>query len=180
MIKLNAAPVLLIYHLSTDEKTGKSKVDGVPVPIYLSEELTGLCVDSESDSLTISSDYIPVLDSQKKDEAGMPIKVQQRGETQQAKIALKANKNAIGLNILLPLLKSILSLIFAKKEYRIAYLNQNVLIFNARLNSYSMDPGSNDTLVKIEITLDVLPEKAKDADGSAPVQVSAANLEDIL
>ena len=37
MIKLNAAPVFLIYHLSTDEKTGKSKVDGVPVPIYLSE-----------------------------------------------------------------------------------------------------------------------------------------------
>ena len=167
MIKRNAAPVFLIYHLSTDEKTGKSKVDGVPVPIYLSDELTGLCVDSESDS-------------QKKDEAGMPIKVQQRGETQQAKIALKANKNAIGLNILLPLLKSILSLVFAKKEYRIAYFNQNVLIFNARLNSYSMDPGSNDTLVKIEITLDVLPEKTKDADGSAPVQVSAANLEDIL
>lgn len=154
MIKLNAAPVFLIYKLHKT-KDGLMQA-GVPVPIYLDEELTGLGVANEEDGLSISSDYIPVLNG-KPGADGKSIKVLQRGESQSTRITLVGEKNSIGLNILLPLMKSILSQVFAQREYRIAYFNQNVLIFNARLTGYQMTPGEDDTKVTISITLEVVP-----------------------
>lgn len=155
MIKLNADPVFLFYKLHK-LKDGKLQ-EGAPIPVYLSQNITGICVDNEEDSLSISTDYIPVLGEQKSTDNS--IKVQQRGESRKVRITLIASKNSVGLNILLPLMKSILSYAFAQKEYKIAYFNQNVLIFNARLAGYQMIPGSDDTKVSITVTLEVLPDK---------------------
>lgn len=174
MIKQNAAPVFLFYKLS---KTKDGLTQGsVPVPIYLDENLTGLGVANEEDSLNISSDYIPVLASERSGEDGRSIKVLQRGESQATRITLVGERNSIGLNILLPLMKSILSLVFAQKEYRVAYFNQNILIFNARLTGYQMTPGDNNTKVNISITLEVLPEKE---DKSSKLTVKGGKLENI-
>lgn len=173
MIKLNAAPVFLIYKLHTT-KDGLMQA-GVPMPIYLDEELTGLGVANESDSLSISSDYVPVLNGNPGKD-GKSIKVLQRGENQQTSITLVGEKNSIGLNILLPLMKSILSQVFAQREYRIAYFNKNVLIFNARLTGYQMTPGENDTRITISITLEVLPDKE---DSASKLSVKGGALEEI-
>lgn len=158
MITQNADPIILIYRKA--DKNSKN-VFTTPIPIYLSEDKTGLAVESEDDSLHISTDYIPVLNG-KTDENGQAIKVQQKGETQQVTINLVGVKNSIGLSLILPLLKMILSYVFAKQEYKIAYFHGNVLIFNARLASYRMTPSANDTKVALSITLEVLPEKAED------------------
>lgn len=157
MITQAADPVLLFYPLNKLENGDLQA--GNPVPVYLSEEITGLCVDSESDSLNISTDFIPVLNEQGT-EAGT-VKVQQRGETQSVSITLIGNKNSIGLNIILPMLKSIFSKVFAGLDYKIAYFHQNVLIFNARLASYQMTPGSNDTKVSLTLNLEVVPENSE-------------------
>lgn len=156
MIKANADPIILFYRKA---KEGSKNLYTEPIPIYLSEEHTGLAVESEDDSLQISTDYIPVLNG-KTDENGQAIKVLQRGETQQVTINLVGVKKSIGLSILLPLLKTIISYVFAKEEYKIAYFHDSVLIFNARLASYRMTPGSNDNKVALSITLEVLPDKA--------------------
>lgn len=173
MIKPNAAPVFLFYtlHQTKDGLTQGS----VPIPLYLDENLTGLAVSNEEDSLNISSDYIPVLNGMPGAD-GKSIKVLQRGESQSSRITLTGVKNSIGLNILLPLMKTILSRVFAQKEYRIAYFNQNVLIFNARLTAYQMAPGENDTKVTISITLEVLPEQENN---SSKLSVKGGKLDDI-
>ena len=157
MITQQADPVLLFYPLNKLENGDLQA--GNPVPVYLSEEIMGLCVDSETDSLNISTDFIPVLNEQGT-EAGT-VKVQQRGETQSVSITLIGNKNSIGLNIILPMLKSIFSKVFAGMDYKIAYFHQNVLIFNARLASYQMTPGSNDTKVSLTLNLEVVPENSE-------------------
>lgn len=157
MITQQADPVLLFYPL-TKQENGDLK-PGIPVPLYLSEEATGLCVESETDALNISTDFIPVLNEQGT-EAGT-VKVQQRGETQNVSITLIGNKNSIGLNIILPMLKSIFSKVFAGLDYKIAYFHQNVLIFNARLASYQMTPGSNDTKVSLTLNLEIVPENSE-------------------
>ena len=171
MIKLNAAPVFLIYKLHKT-KDGLMQA-GVPVPIYLDEELTGLGVANESDSLNISSDYVPVLNGNPGKD-GKSIMYSTNGN--QTSITLVGEKNSIGLNILLPLMKSILSQVFAQREYRIAYFNKNVLIFNARLTGYQMTPGENDTRVTISITLEVLPDKE---DSASKLSVKGGALEEI-
>ena len=173
MIKLNAAPVFLFYTL---HKTKDGLTQGsVPVPVYLDEELTAISVQNEEDGMRISTDHIPVLDG-KPGADGKSIKVLQRGESQSTRITLVGEKNSVGLNILLPMMKSILSKVFAQKEYRVAYFNKNVLIFNARLTGYQMTPGENDTKVTISITLEVLPEKE---DNSSKLSVKGGPLENI-
>lgn len=168
MITLNADPVLLFYRPSGNDENDFA----VPLPVYLSEKLTGLCVDNESDSLTLSTDYVPKLtqDGALSAFGGYDVQVQQKGDTQQTRITLVGNKNSPGLNLLLPLLKTIMSYVFARKHYKIAYFHQNVLIFNARLAAYEMEPGSNDTKVTINITLEVPPQK-EDTAGQAQTPV---------
>lgn len=173
MITQQADPVLLFYPLNK-LKNGNLQA-GFPVPLYLSEEATGLCVESETDSLNISTDFIPVLNEQGT-EAGT-VKVQQRGETQNVSITLIGNKNSIGLNIILPMLKSIFSKVFAGLDYKIAYFHQNVLIFNARLASYQMTPGSNDTKVSLTLNLEIVPENS---DKKEPVTKVGFSQEEML
>lgn len=169
MIKLNADPIILIYRKA---KEGSKNDYTLPVAIYLSEEKTGLAVESEDDSMQISTDYVPILNGQT-DENGQAIKVLQRGETQQVTINLVGVKNSIGLSILLPLLKTIISYVFARKEYKIAYFHDSVLIFNARLASYRMTPGANDNKVSLAITLEVLPNETDEKKPETPLPLRA-------
>ena len=173
MITQNADPIILIYRKADKDSLNEYTT---PIVIYLSEEKTGLAVDSEDDSLQISTDYIPVLNGQT-DENGQSIKVQQKGETQQVTVNLIGLKNSIGLSLLLPLLKTILSYVFAKHDYKIAYFHGNVLIFNARLASYRMTPSANDTKVALSITLEVLPEKAEDTKDENPLPLKSEEVQ---
>ena len=169
MIKLIADPIILIYRKAEE---GSKNDYTIPVPIYLSEEKTGLAVESEDDAMQISTDFIPILNGQT-DENGQSIKVLQRGETQQVTINLVGVKKSVGLSILLPLLKTIISYVFAKKEYKIAYFHDTVLIFNARLASYRMTPGSNDNKVSLSIVLEVLPDKTEEEKAETPLPLRA-------
>ena len=150
MILQNAAPVLLFF------------LDGsaVPIPFYLSEKLTGVYVDTERNTLSISTDTIGTKDKTKGNASDLAdLQVQQKGETQSVDISMVARRDNMGLNILLPLLKSIYDGLIRKKEYKIAYFNQNILIFNAKLANFSTDQHRTDNLMTISITLEIPPEK---------------------
>ena len=151
MILPNADPVLLFF------------LDGsnVPVPFYLSEKLTGVYVDTERNSLSIATDTIGTKET-KGDASNLgDLQVQQKGETQSVDISMVARRDNMGLNILLPLLKTIYDGLMAKRDYKIAYFNQNILIFNAKLSNFSTDQHRTDDLMTISITLEIPPEKEK-------------------
>lgn len=150
MILPNADPVLLFF-------IGSQKV---PIPFYLSEKLTGVYVDTERNALSIATDTIGTKDKAKGDASNLgDLQVQQKGETQSVDITMVARRDNMGLNILLPLLKTIYDGIMAQKEYKIAYFNQNILIFNAKLSNFATDQHRTDNLMTISITLEIPPEK---------------------
>ena len=74
------------------------------------------------------------------------------------------------------MLKSIFSKVFAGMDYKIAYFHQNVLIFNARLASYQMTPGSNDTKVSLTLNLEIVPENS---DKKEPQSVVGKSWDDV-
>lgn len=156
MIKLDAAPVILIYFA----KPAGSKNDfGVPMPIYLSEKLTGLYVDTERKHLSISTDYtVSVEKDGKGNKKRGNLVVQQKGESQETTVNLLCRRDSIGLNMILPALQSIYDKVVATKDYRIAYFNKNILIFNSRLSSLEVNQKRTDNLVEISFGLTVSPE----------------------
>ncbi len=123
MIKLDAAPVFLIYFATKDKKNPYT----IPMPIYLSERLTGLYVDTAHKSTSISTDYVVTFD---KDENGKKNKgtlvVQQKGESQTLTVNIIGRKDSIGLNLLLPVFQTLYDKVLAVKDYRIAYINGNI------------------------------------------------------
>lgn len=174
MIKLNADPVFLIY-FAKGTKGLSSKLGlgdfGTPIPIYLSEKLTGLYVDTDKYALGISTDWIVKV---KKDNKGNILErgdltVQQKGETQTCDITLIGRRDSVGLNLLLPMLQTIYSNVVAVKDYRIAYFHNNILIFDARLASLNTNQTRENDLISIDITLEVSPEQEKD-ETKEPVQ----------
>lgn len=165
MIKYEADPVLIIYFIPKAETVAAHK--GTPfIPIYLNEKITGLYVDTERRRLAISTDNIIWVKKDKetqKKEYGK-LEVQQKGETQQVDISLLGHRDSIGLNLLLPLLQTIYDKVVSVKDYRIAYFHKNVLIFNARLSSLDINQSRENTLVSVDIGLEVSPLQEKETE----------------
>lgn len=167
MITLNAAPIFLVYFF----EKGKVAWKKPPIPIYLSEELTGLYVSDDEDSLTISTDYLVKFQKENgvKKQIG-DLVVQQKGEGQESAINLIGRKDSIGLNIFLPLFKSIYDRVIKESDYRIAYFNKNVLIFNARLSRFEKKQSRENNLVNITVGLTVSPTTEEEEE-NAPTAV---------
>ncbi len=156
------APVFLIYFPKTEATWVKNK-DGsfsvkkvttwkAAIPIYLDEELTGVYVDQNNEQLEISTENI-VGSGEKKS-----LTITQKGDKQTVTVELLANKNSIGLNILLPLLKTLYDYTLKDKDYKIAYFNNNILIFDAKLGRYQKTEGRTNDLVAITIDLEIKPK----------------------
>lgn len=144
------APVFLIYF---------PKAKGIwkfPIPIYLDEKLTGVYVDQNNEQLEVSTESVADISDKK------TVKVIQKGDKQTATVELIANKGSIGLNILLPLLKTLYDYTLKDKDYKIAYFNNNILIFNAKLARAAKVEGRTNDLIAITIELEVKTENKED------------------
>lgn len=122
-----------------------SKVGLPPIPIYLSESITGLYIESEDKNIDIQTD------PQTTSDGGEPV-VNQKGLNNTIKINLLANKDSIGLT----LLSAMMDLIFEKvtsKEYSITYLHGPITVFNGLLHGFSIQQNSADTLMNISLEL---------------------------
>lgn len=121
-------------------------VEEPPIPIYLSENLTGLFIDSEDKNLDIETDIEESSDSTKE-----PL-VTQKGVTTSVSINIQANKNSIGLN----LLNSLIDQAFLKLRnnlYTISYLNGSTTVFRGRIQSYRVNQNADSELVNIQLIL---------------------------
>ncbi len=115
------------------------------IPLYLSESLTGLYIDTETKSIEIDS-QAETLSS------GDAEQITQRGISSTVKIDMIANRDSIGIS----LLSALSDLIFPKvtsKEYSITYLHGAVTVFNGYLHSFTIDQNSGNDLYKVSLEL---------------------------
>lgn len=116
-----------------------------PIPVYLSEKLTGLMIDSEDKSLEIENGYETLADG--KD----PIFFQ-RGIDNSIRINIKAIDNSIGLSLVSAFADQIFTKV-TSKEYSITYIHKTTTIFDGLLKSFNITQIDNTNMVMIAIEL---------------------------
>lgn len=122
-----------------------NKIGFPPIPIYLSEQLTGLYIDSEDKSIDI--DTVPETLS-----SGNQPLVNQKGINSTVKINMVATKGSLGL-ILLSALADVIFTKVTSKDYSITYLHAATTIFNGLLHTFSINNVANTDLSTITLEL---------------------------
>jgi hypothetical protein len=120
-------------------------IDLPVIPIYLSEKLTGICIDAESKSIEIDTN-VDTLSS-----GGDP-NVTQKGLSSTVKIEMIASRDSIGV----ALFGAMADLVFPKvtsKEYSITYLHGAVTVFAGLLHSFSINQQAENDLYRISLEL---------------------------
>lgn len=121
-------------------------VENSPIPIYLSEAITGILIDSEDLSVDIQTDTETKSD-------GKEPTVQQKGIASTVSINMEALKD--NLNVVL--LSTLAQLAFEKcssQEYFVSYLHGSITIFRGQLTGFSINQNasSNKVMIKVELT----------------------------
>lgn len=120
-------------------------VEQPPIPIYLSEKLTGLFIDTESKNVSIGTTTETITDG------GSPRTIQ-KGSSSTISVTLKAKNDSIGLI----LLSSMIDLLFEKvtsEEYAITYMHGATTIFRGLLTSYNVNEIADTDLISINFEL---------------------------
>lgn len=125
---------------------------GTPIPIYLSEALTGILVDQESRSLNINQDR-----EQSSSIAGGE-KQTQRGVSNSIVINLQAKKNSSLLSIFMAFADVIFSKAVENKA-RFSYFHGSTVINNGWLTAVSISQTADSELLDVSLTIEKpLPE----------------------
>lgn len=115
------------------------------VPIYLSEERTGLYIDTENKSVDISTDVETAADG------GVPA-VNQKGISSTVTITMEAIKDSIGLSLISAMIDQVFDRL-TSKEYSITYLHGATTIFRGVLQSYSISQSAANNKMSITVEL---------------------------
>lgn len=116
-----------------------------PIPVYLSENITGLFIDTESKSVDLETDTETMTD-------GSAPEVTQKGIQSGIEVNIMARKDSLGLT----LISALIDQVFDKatsKEYAITYLHGPVTIFRGLLHSYAVEQSAENELLRIRINL---------------------------
>lgn len=120
-------------------------VEQPPIPIYLSENLTGLFIDTEAKNVAVGTTTETITDG------GKPRTIQ-KGASSTVQVALKAKADSIGLI----LLTAMIDLLFEKvtsQEYAITYMHGATTIFRGLLEQFNVSEISGTDLVSINFEL---------------------------
>lgn len=120
-------------------------IDQPPIPIYLSDKITGIFIDSESKGISVNTDSEAKTD-------GTPVDVNQQAIANTVSINLKARKDSLALL----LLSSLLDLCYdklASKEYAITYLHDSITVFRGVLHDFTIEQSADTELATIKIEL---------------------------
>lgn len=116
-----------------------------PIPIYLSEELTGLYIDTEEKNIDIETTTETLPDG------GQP-KTKQKALNSVVRIQLKAVIGSIGLTLITAMADAVLPKV-TSQEYSITYLHGSTTIFEGLLHSFSITQSGDNNLMLITIEL---------------------------
>lgn len=123
----------------------KQKATFAVIPIYLSEDITGIFIDSESKNIDIDTDTQSLTD-------GSPALVNQKTLGSITTINLIAKQGSIGLTILLALAEQLLDKT-TSGEYEVTYMHNAITVFGGLVHSFSYDQGTDNDLYKIKLEL---------------------------
>jgi hypothetical protein len=116
------------------------------IPIYLSERLTGIYIDTESKSIEIQTETDTLKD-------GKTPKNNQKGISNTVRIEMVARRGAIGA----ALFAALADLVFPKltsSEYSVTYLHGAITVFGGLIGGFSMNQEANTDLYKISLSLE--------------------------
>jgi len=120
----------------------------IPIPIVLSETLTGIYVDNESSNIDIETDIQPRYDKNPVTGLTQPPIISQRGISSVVNVNMFAKKDSILLAVLLALSEQILAKTVSQ-EYKLSYFNGPIAIFRGLMHGFSTQVSSEDDLVRI-------------------------------
>lgn len=116
-----------------------------PIPIYLSESLTGLMIQSEDKNIDVESSTETKTDGSSPD-------ITQKGIGSGVTITMVAKKTSLAISLLSALMDQLYEKVTAQ-EYAITYLHGGVTVFNGQLHSYSVQQDNDSELLTIKIGL---------------------------
>lgn len=125
---------------------------GVPIPIYLSEELTGIYIDTEARGIDVSTKVDPTTEKDPLTLEVNPPEVSQTAIDSTVSVSMFANKDSIMLTALLAMSEVIFSRLVTQ-EYGISYINGSTVIFNGLLHRFQTSINTNEDLVRIDMTI---------------------------
>lgn len=122
-----------------------SVVEQPPIPIYLSDSVTGLMIDTQDKNVDIQTDVETKSDGSDPD-------VKQKGVNSSVRIQIKGKADNVGLI----LLSALIDMVFDKlssKEYAISYLNGATTIFRGVLQNYSVNSNADNDMLLVTVEL---------------------------
>lgn len=161
------APILIFYFPTKIKIPGVNALSGipildqlptqlgVPIPVYLDENLTGILVDTESKAIDIDTV------AQQRNDGGPPL-VNQRGLNNLVTINMIAKRDSIILAMLLALNDMIFQRVVSR-EYSVSYTNGPTTIFGGLLHGFSSTAEADTDLVNITMQISKSSEQ-----GTAP------------
>lgn len=132
---------------------GLDRLELPPIPIYLSEQATGIYIDTEDKNIDIETNV-------ETDRTGLDPSVNQKAIGVVTTIKMEARKDSIGLTLLSAVAEQIVNKL-TSKEYGITYLHGPTTIFNGLLHSFAVSTESNTD--KAKITLEIVKDGVKPA-----------------
>lgn len=121
-------------------------VEEPPIPIYLSENITGLFIEADSKSIDANTDIETKADGKAPD-------VTQKGLSSTVKVELIATKESIGVTLISAMMDQIFDKL-SSKEYSVTYLHGAVTVFRGLIHSFSIDQeaGTDKYRISLEIS----------------------------
>lgn len=121
------------------------KVGLVSLYVYLSEELTGLFIDTQSKNVDIQTD-VETLSNGEEPQAT------QKGLANIVRVSLKARNDSIGIMLLSALIDQVFERV-TSKEYSVTYFNGAVTVFEGLLQSFSIEESSENDLFQVSFEI---------------------------
>lgn len=132
-------------------------VDEPPIPIYLSQQLTGIQIDSEDKNVDLTTDTETKSD-------GTDPSVEQKGLASTVTINLIAKKNSVMMTVLSAMADRAYEKA-SSDEYAISWIHGPTTIFRGKITSWAVNQNRDADLMtaKLEITLgEKNPQKKSD------------------
>lgn len=122
-----------------------NKIGLIALPIYLSKELTGLVIDTQSKKVDIETN-IETLTNGEKPEAT------QKGLSSIVNVTLKCRNDSIGVMLISALIDQVFEKV-TSKEYSMTYFNGAITVFEGLLQEYSVEESAENDLFQITLAI---------------------------
>lgn len=119
---------------------------GIPIPIYLEENITKILLDGDDRNLNFET-------MQAQDQTGKNAKTFQRGIQNDVSINMRADNTSLILTAILALVEQCFALAVGRK-YSISYFSGTTVIIGGLINGFntSQDPNKTETHITMTIT----------------------------